>query len=80
MENVFILASLSIAKLECSNQVRTTAFACYYSFNIIQNIFSPDTEYKFEIVAITSEGKCRSKIAKVRTLKDECNILYCLLL
>lgn len=26
----------------------------------------------FQIVAITSEGKCKSKMAKVRTQKDEC--------
>lgn len=34
----------------------------------------PDNEYKFEVVAITSEGKFKSKIAKVRTQKDECKI------
>ena len=40
-------------------------------------MLKPDTEYRFEIVAITTEGKCKSKIAKARTLKDECNyIIY----
>ncbi|RNA10445.1 hypothetical protein BpHYR1_001734 [Brachionus plicatilis] len=31
----------------------------------------PDNEYKFEVVAITTEGKFKSKISKVRTQKDE---------
>lgn len=34
-------------------------------------MLKPDTEYKFEIVAYTSEGKRKSKIAKIFTLKDE---------
>lgn len=35
----------------------------------------PDNEYKFEVVAITTEGKFKSKVSKIRTQKDECNLL-----
>ena len=38
-------------------------------------MLKPDTEYKFEIISITSDVKCKSKVSKIRTLKDECNKL-----
>ncbi len=31
--------------------------------------------FNFQIVAITGEGKTKSKVAKIKTLKDECNKL-----
>ncbi|CAF0722557.1 unnamed protein product [Brachionus calyciflorus] len=47
---------------------------CVYS-GIMQEyqviMLKPDTEYKFEVIAITTEGKFKSRVAKVRTLKDE---------
>lgn len=35
-------------------------------------MLKPDTEYTIEVVAITNEGRFRSRPAKTRTLKDEC--------
>jgi hypothetical protein len=31
-----------------------------------------DTEYSMEIIAVTNEGRFRSRPARARTLKDEC--------
>lgn len=36
------------------------------------SMLKPDTEYTIEVVAITNEGRFRSRPAKTRTLKDEC--------
>ena len=52
---------------------------CVYSGISLEcqvGMLRPDTEYKFEVVAITTDGKCRSKIAKTRTLKDECKLNF----
>jgi hypothetical protein len=35
-------------------------------------LLKPDTEYTIEVMAITNEGRFRSRPAKARTLKDEC--------
>ena len=51
---------------------------CVYS-GILQeyqvSMLRPDCEYRFEVVAITTEGKCKSKVSRARTLKDECKKL-----
>ncbi|XP_022088971.1 uncharacterized protein LOC110978344 isoform X2 [Acanthaster planci] len=35
---------------------------------------TPNTEYKFTVIAVTSEGKCESDAAKKKTPKDEYNV------
>lgn len=37
------------------------------------SMLKSDTEYTIEVVAITNEGRFRSRPAKTRTLKDDCS-------
>jgi hypothetical protein len=39
-------------------------------------MLKPDREYTIVVVAITNEGRFRSRPAKARTLKDECLYLF----
>ncbi|XP_071801751.1 uncharacterized protein [Asterias amurensis] len=42
--------------------------------NYTAHRLTPNTEYKFTVIAVTSEGKCESDAAKKKTPKDEYNV------
>lgn len=62
-----ITGKLNRYELLMNGKTIYSGISCEYQVTMLK----PDTEYRFEIIAITSEGKCRSKPARTRTLRDE---------